>query len=1507
MNYIAEASDIVDGSITPSCIPSSGSVFGLGVDTIVNCSVQDSELNTSTGNFSVSVVDTTAPTVTAPFDITLEATGLTTVVILGDATASDLVDGVLVPGSDNTGPFTVGVHQVTWSVSDSSVNTGSAIQTVTITDSIAPTLTVPANINLEATSSAGAIVNYNVISNDVVDGLLTPVCLPASGSSFALGITPVNCSVSDNAGNVTSEMFSVTITDTGVPTLNLSANLIEEATSSAGAVVNYTVTASDEIDGIITPVCLPQSGSTFILGDTAVNCSAQDLEQNTSTGSFIISVEDSIAPDISAPADITMEATGTTTSVTLGNASATDLVDGILNPVADLTGPFAVGVHQVTWSASDSSANTSSATQIITITDSTLPALTLPDDMTVEATSLAGAVVDFNVSASDIVDGDLNPDCSSVSGNTFAFGITTVTCDVRDAAINTSSGSFTITVEDSTAPVVTAPLDITVEASGATTSVFLGTATALDQVSGQLIPDANNTGPFTVGDHQVIWSVSDTAGNIGSETQLVTITDNSAPALTLPADMIVEATSAAGVLVNYSAFANDIVDGDLPPSCAPVSGSIFALGTTTVNCSAIDQSANTGLADFTVKIEDTSAPVVKAPLGIVMEATGLTTPVSLGSATATDLVDGILSPITNITGPFSVGVHSITWSVTDAAFNTGTANQTVTITDTAAPEITLNGSNLITLSVGDDYQELGANAIDIVDSSVLVNISGTVNTSASGMYSIQYTASDTAGNSMTIYRQVVVNANSVPVASPDNASTDEDVAVDISVLLNDQDLDGDLLTVTHATQGFSGLVEINNDGTLTYTPEPNFYGSDSFSYTVSDSKGGSATAIVTVTILEINDAPVADAGSDLTGNVGNTVLLDGSGSYDPEGSNLDYEWIIISSPENSAVALNDSQLQSPDFIPDEAGTYQFQLIVNDGSLDSEPVTMIVIAYPVFITITSPPEITVEANGLLTKLSKEDLQGHGEASAINNLGEEVPVFLKNILEPFSPGQHEVTWVAKDSLGNPAKDAFGNLAEAIQYVNVQPLVEFKPVQLTTPEAMVKIPVLLNGKAAVYPVIVSYKIESDSDFESEKTEHVFEIDSGTEGEIEYVIPGDIEEGEIKFKIRSAINAVKGPQSEHKIRVINKGENIAPIAKLKIKQDGKKTRIVFANDESVSVKVKVKDTNSDDHHTFDWSKTDEILFSTGHDRPDENDDEFSFDPENLAAGFYKIAVKVEDEGGLFTDIELYLEVRAIKEDLSEDEDSDGDGKDDKEEGYDDEDEDGIPDYEDGVDNPSAMQGKQGRSDKWLLNVQPGLGIRLGTIPLFTERYTCNVTSEEIQENAGKDDDTPPAETKDNHENKGGYFDFEINGLAWAGQSVMIVIPQYSEIPEDALYRKYSKTNGWQNFVEDDKNAISSAVGEEGVCPAPGDSAYDHDDGLVEGDYCVQLLIEDGGPNDTDGRKNGLILDPGGVAVAPEPTKPVKTVKSSSGGGSINVIVLIILMSLFGLKLLSRKKCLIK
>ena len=88
-------------------------------------------------------------------------------------------------------------------------------------------------------------------------------------------------------------------------------------------------------------------------------------------------------------------------------------------------------------------------------------------------------------------------------------------------------------------------------------------------------------------------------------------------------------------------------------------------------------------------------------------------------------------------------------------------------------------------------------------------------------------------------------ANDGPVAVNDAATTVEDTAATIAVLANDSDLDGDTLTVTSVTVPAHGTATVNPDGTIAYTPAANFNGVDSFSYTVGDGNGGSATATST--------------------------------------------------------------------------------------------------------------------------------------------------------------------------------------------------------------------------------------------------------------------------------------------------------------------------------------------------------------------------------------------------------------------------------------------------------------------------------------------------------------------------------------------------------------------------------------------------------------------------------------------------------------------------------------
>lgn len=99
--------------------------------------------------------------------------------------------------------------------------------------------------------------------------------------------------------------------------------------------------------------------------------------------------------------------------------------------------------------------------------------------------------------------------------------------------------------------------------------------------------------------------------------------------------------------------------------------------------------------------------------------------------------------------------------------------------------------------------------------------------------------------------------NADPIAKPDTAVTDEDTPVTIPVLANDSDPNGDTLTVTGAT-ATNGTVTVNPDGTLTYTPNPDYNGPDTITYTVTDGNGGSATSTVAVTVNPVNDAPVAN-------------------------------------------------------------------------------------------------------------------------------------------------------------------------------------------------------------------------------------------------------------------------------------------------------------------------------------------------------------------------------------------------------------------------------------------------------------------------------------------------------------------------------------------------------------------------------------------------------------------------------------------------------------------------
>jgi hypothetical protein len=571
----------------------------------------------------------------------------------------------------------------------------------------APVLNLPGDITgVEATGPSGAPVSFSVSATD--DNPAPAIsCDHSSGDTFPLGDTTVSCTATDTAtSETTSGSFTVGVVDTTPPTVTApAAPAPVEATGPSGAVVNYgAASATDLVDGSVPVTCAPASGSTFPLGTTSVTCSATDAHGNEGTASFDVTVQDTTPPTVTAPpAPGPAEATGPSGAVvTFGAASATDLVDGNVpagcSPASGST--FPLGTTSVTCSATDSHGNTGTAAPFdVTVRDTTPPTLSVPGPITTEATGPGGAAVSFSASANDAVDGSVTPDCSASSGSTFPVGKTTVTCSATDSHHNTSAPkSFTVTVTDTTPPVVTVPAPITLEATGPSGAVATFTATASDIVDGSIAPTCSpaSGSSFPITTTTVTCQATDSHGNKGSASFTVTVHDTTPPTISdMPADKTVEADGPRGTQVRYTLpVAVDLVDGPLVPVCTPASGVYFGLGTTTVDCTASDSHGNATSKSFSVKVEDTTKPVLNVPHPISV-STGGADHISrsdpkvaafLSAATAVDLVDGPVAVTNNAPAELPLGTTAITFSATDRTGNTATAQSALTVVTGSVPQ-----------------------------------------------------------------------------------------------------------------------------------------------------------------------------------------------------------------------------------------------------------------------------------------------------------------------------------------------------------------------------------------------------------------------------------------------------------------------------------------------------------------------------------------------------------------------------------------------------------------------------------------------------------------------------------------------------------------------------------------------------------------------------------------------------------------------------------------------------
>jgi cysteine-rich repeat protein len=395
-------------------------------------------------------------------------------------------------------------------------------------------------------------------------------------------------------------------------------------------------------------------------------------------------------------------------------------------------------------------------------------------------------------------------------------------------------------------------------------------------------------------------------------------------------------------------------------------GSLTDTGRVTVNVAAVN--------DPPVATDDTSSTAEDTPLTLADAALllndGDPDGPSLSVTTVGNSVNGTVSRslgvITFTPSANFAGTASFEYSVGDGtSSDVGLVTVTVTAVNDAPlavddvrttaedTALILTSANLTTNDVDVDGPSLSVTAVGAA-------VGGTVSLSAGsvtftpaanffGAAGFEYTVSDGSRTDVGAVEVTVSPVDDRPVANADSATTNEDTAVDVSVLANDPGLGDGSLVVSVTVAAGSGTATVQSGNVIRYTPSANFFGSDSFTYQVADGDGDVATATVSVTVTAVDDAPTAAAQSVSTNEaVARIITL---AATDVDSATLTFS--IVSGPTSGTLGTVTSTGPTTARVTyTPTGTFfgadSFTFRANDGALDSAAATVSVTVVNVIV-------------------------------------------------------------------------------------------------------------------------------------------------------------------------------------------------------------------------------------------------------------------------------------------------------------------------------------------------------------------------------------------------------------------------------------------------------------------------------------------------------------------------------------------------------------------------------
>ena len=446
------------GAVTLSASQTSFTCADIGVNN-VTLTVTDGNSNSSNCTATVTVSDTISPTaVCQNITVYLDGTGNATI------TAADIDNG----STDNCGAVTlsasqtsftcadIGVNNVTLTVTDGNSNSSNCTATVTVSDTISPTA-VCQNITVYLDGTGNATITAADIDNGSTDNC-GAVTLSASQTSFTcadIGVNNVTLTVTDGNSNSSNCTATVTVSDTISPTA-----VCQNITVYLDGTGNATITAAD-IDNGSTDNCgavtLSASQTSFTCADIGVNnvtLTVTDGNSNSSNCTATVTVSDTISPTaVCQNITVYLDGTGNAT-ITAGDIDngSTDNCGAVTLSASQTSFTCAdIGVNNVTLTVTDGNSNANNCLAVVTVADTTSPAITCPGNQTGSTNaSCQFTIPDYTglATASDNC-GTPTVTQSPVPGTIVGSGTTIITLIATDGSSNTTQCTFDVVVNSS--------------------------------------------------------------------------------------------------------------------------------------------------------------------------------------------------------------------------------------------------------------------------------------------------------------------------------------------------------------------------------------------------------------------------------------------------------------------------------------------------------------------------------------------------------------------------------------------------------------------------------------------------------------------------------------------------------------------------------------------------------------------------------------------------------------------------------------------------------------------------------------------------------------------------------------------------------------------------------------------------------------------------------------------------------------------------------------------------